>query len=301
MSKHTQPFGAWTQNDVERWRTQQNVQRSYALDLAQPIESMSDMFRVSQYGVLEYPQGTYPLYLLQSRQMDPNKPFVMITGGVHGYETSGAHGALQFMYKCAQQYEDRFNFVCAPCVSPWGYETINRWNPDAHDPNRNFYIESPVKECTLLMHAVKNLGVEFLVHFDLHETTDTDNSIFRPALAARDGIFQEVWDIPDGFYLVADVHRPEIEFQQAIIDRVAGVTHIAPSDEDGNIIGQPTLSQGVVAYDARKKKLCKGLTQARFVTTTEVYPDSQNVTPEECIQAQIAAVQGGLDFISNKA
>lgn len=26
----------------------------------------------------------------------------------------------------------------APCVSPRGYQTINRWNPPAIDPNRSF-------------------------------------------------------------------------------------------------------------------------------------------------------------------
>lgn len=291
------PFAAWTTEDVNQWRSEQKVQRSYEMDLVSQIKELEGKFSVTQYGQLEYTENTYPLYLIQTKNMDPNNPFIMITGGVHGYETSGAHGAVGFMATQASKYEGRFNFVCAPCVSPWGYETINRWNPDAHDPNRNFYEGSPAQETTLLIRAVADLGFDFLAHFDLHETTDTDNSIFRPALAARDGKPQTRWDIPDGFYLVADTNRKEIEFQKAIIENVKKVTHIAPSDNDGNIIGEPTITEGTVAYDAAKKKLCKGLTQAKYVTTTEVYPDSDKVTPDECIQAQIAAVVGGLDFL----
>ena len=51
-------------------------------------------------------------------------------------------------------------------------------------------------------------GVTFTAHVDLHETTDTDESEFRPARASRDG---ENWSpgyIPDGFYLVAVSEEP---------------------------------------------------------------------------------------------
>jgi hypothetical protein len=70
---------------------------------------------------------------------------------------------------------------------------------------------------------------QFAAHIDLHETTDTDETEFRPALAARDGKPFEPGSIPDGFYLVDDTENPQPEFQQAIIEAVARVTHIAPS------------------------------------------------------------------------
>ncbi|MCB0272874.1 MAG: M14 family metallocarboxypeptidase [Bdellovibrionales bacterium] len=292
------PFKGWDSAQVEQWRSKQRVQRSYEKDLVSQIESLANHFRVTQYGHLEYEVKIYPLYLLQSKNMHPDKPTIMITGGVHGYETSGAHGALAFMATQASNFEKHFNFVCAPCVSPWGYETINRWNPNAHDPNRNFFKETPVQECSLLMKAIDNLYIAFLAHFDLHETTDTDNSVFRPTLALRDNKPQDNWDIPDGFYLVADTSRKEIPFQKAIIDNVKNVTHIAPSDKDGKIIGESVLTEGVVAYDAQKLKLCKILTKAKYVTTTEVYPDSPKTNPEECIRAQVAAIIGGLNYLT---
>ena len=40
-----------------------------------------------------------------------------------------------------------------------------------------------------------------------------------------------------------------------------------------------------------------GLSQAMYATTTEVYPDSENATPAQCIDAQVAAVIGALNYL----
>ena len=59
---------------------------------------------------------------------------------------------------------------------------------------------------------------------------------------------QALWEIPDGFYGVADSAKPEPAFQKAIIDAVEQVTHIAPSDENGYLIGSKTEQRGVINY-----------------------------------------------------
>lgn len=135
----------------------------------------------------------------------------------------------------------------------------------------------------------------------MHETTDTDNTVFRPALAARDAIEQKSWDIPDGFYLVGDSLNPQIKFQQAIIKAVKAVTHIAPADENSKLIGEVLEQFGVINYAGRELGLCMGLTDATYVTTTEVYPDSLKVDDENCIVAQVTAITGALDFIINES
>ena len=117
-----------------------------------------------------------------------------------------------------------------PCVSPWAYERIHRWNADAIDPNRSFREGSAAGEAAALLRLIAPLRGQFLLHVDLHETTDTDESEYRPALAARDGEPFEPGLIPDGFYLVDDSENPQPQFQRAIIEAVAKVTHIAPAD-----------------------------------------------------------------------
>jgi hypothetical protein len=140
--------------------------------------------------------------------------------------------------------------------------------------------------------------LRFTAHFDLHETTETDNTEFRPALAARDATEHRNWHIPDGFYSVGDTQKPAPEFQRAIIQAVEQVTHIAPPGPDGKIICEELQQHGVINYEARKLGLCMGLTDAAYVTTTEMYPDSPRVDDEECIRAQVAAVEGGLAYIA---
>jgi len=137
------------------------------------------------------------------------------------------HGALRFLDLHAQAYAGRVNLLVVSCVSPWAYERIHRWNHDAIDPNRSFREPSPAQESASLMRLVAPLRGQFAAHIDLHETTDTDESEYRPALAARDGKPFEPGSIPDGFYLVDDTENPQPAFQQAIIAAVEKITHIA--------------------------------------------------------------------------
>ena len=135
-----------------------------------------------------------------------------------------------------------------------------------------------------------------LLHTDLHETTDTDETEFRPALAARDGKPHEPGEIPDGFYVVGDTANPQPGFQQAIIAAVAKVTHIAPADANNQIIGSDVVAPGVINYDIRPLGLCAGVTNAKYSTTSEVSPDSPKATPAQCNDAQVAAVRGAIEF-----
>lgn len=300
QTRQTYPIGTpgqkWGEEERLAWRAQTHIQREYQSDVVPKIQALAEQFDVAQYGALSYDPARYPLFCLKSKPWDESKPTVLITGGVHGYETSGVHGALQFMATEGKRYESHFNLVCAPCISPWGYEVINRWNPNAIDPNRSFYPNSPAEESANLLSLVAELG-DVLVHFDLHETTDSDESEFRPALAARDGQEFEPGNIPDGFYTVGDSENPQPEFQAAVIACVAKVTHIAPADENGEIIGSSVVQHGVINYPMAKLGLCGGITQCRFGTTTEVYPDSPKVTAQECNDAQVAAIVGGLDYV----
>jgi len=287
----------WGDNEKQQWRQSQVIHRSYQQQVVEKINALGDQFELLQYGALSYDPARYPLLALKSKDWDAAKPCVLITGGVHGYETSGVQGALLFAQTQAKQYINDFNLLIAPCVSPWGYEVINRWNPLAIDPNRSFYADSPAEESAALMALVAAQNCEFLAHIDLHETTDTDESEFRPALSARDGKDYEPGEIPDGFYVVDDSAHPQPAFQKAIIDAVAKVTHIAPADKDGNIIGSTVVQPGVIEYALKALGLCASVSGAPYTCTTEVYPDSPKATADICNQAQVAAVCGALDFL----
>ena len=292
------PGLAWNNSEKTQWLNQANqIQRSYKHDVIDIIHNLSNDFSVHRYGALTHDPDRYQLYCLKSAQWNPHKPTVLITGGVHGYEKSGVMGAIDFLLKHAADFSNEFNFLVFPCVSPWGYETINRWNPQAIDPNRSFYSHSPCEEASNLLHFIQPYLSKIVAHFDLHETTDTDNSIFIPAAAARDGGKYHSVEVPDGFYVVANSEKPELEFQTAIVDTVAKITHIAEADEHGRLFGSRLKTRGVVLYAMKPLGLCGSLTPCKYHATTEVYPDSPKIDDKTCVQAQVTAIRAGLAFL----
>ena len=171
------------------------------------------------------------------------------------------------------------------------------------DPNRSFASRTDPEACgsqeaAALVRLLNSCGVAtWALHIDLHETTDTDETEFRRSKAARDGLESKPGTIPDGFYLCGDAKNPVLDFQRHVIDGVRKVTHIAPADPDGTIIGSKVVDEGVILYDYTALGLCGGVTNARFTTTTEVYPDSPKATDELCNLGQVAAITSALDFM----
>ena len=300
MTESRYPIGTpgkpWGAAEKSLWRSRQTRKRSYADEVLGVIDRLRARFDVEMYGEVSYAPDRYPLFALRSRDWTNAAPVALVTGGVHGYETSGVHGALQFVEKHAGEYAGRVNLLVAPCISPWSYERIARWNAAAVDPNRSFRENSPAQESAAVMRLVSGVREAILVHIDLHETTDSDESEFQPARAARDGEVFTPGIIPDGFYLVEDSESPQPAFQNAVIAAVARVTHIAPADEKGEIIGSPVAAPGVIRYPLRRLGLCGRVTDAPYTTTTEVYPDSPRMTPAQCNDAQSAAVCAAIDF-----
>mgnify|MGYP003526770511 FL=1 len=286
----------WVETDRATWLASRVKQRSYADEVLSRIELLGYRFDVQEYGQLDYSGEHFPLLALKSRDWSDEFPTMLVTGGVHGDETSGVQGALDFLDQRAESYAGFVNLLVVPCVSPWAYERVQRWNAEALDPNRSFTGQGGTQEAAALMRLLAPLQGRVLVHIDLHETTDSDETEFRPALAARDGKEYVPGEIPDGFYLCGDAQNPQLAFQNAVNAAVAEVTHIAPSDAKGEIIGSPVVAPGVILYDYKALGLCAGMTDARFTTTTEVYPDSPRATPEICNAAQVAAVCAAIDY-----
>jgi len=305
------PGQAWGAAEKAEWLASRQVRRSYKDEVLAKLEPLRERYVVQQYGSLSHDPQRYPLYAVRTKTWSPERPSVLVTGGVHGYETSGVQGALLFLLERAEEYEKVFNVLVAPCVSPWGYETIQRWNAQAIDPNRSFNPDGEVvpgrsfnpeagtEESLALIGHLRSLGIErWACHIDLHETTDTDETEFRPAKAARDGLENKPGEIPDGFYLVADSTNAQTRWHAAMIDAVRHVTHIAPPDANGNIIDEPVIQDGVIGIPPPKALgLCAGVTNAPYATTTEVYPDSPKATDEQCNRAQVATIMAALDFI----
>jgi len=315
------PGQAWGAAENATWLSQMSIKRSYAEEVLQQLEPLKEHFDVFQYGALSHDPARYPLMAVKSRDWAPHKPYALVTGGVHGYETSGVQGAIRFLQTQALPLSHQFNLLVAPCISPWSYETVQRWNAAAIDPNRSFQLSkpdadtagssaswrgaaaaNPAEESAAFVQMLASLDppVQFVVHIDLHETTDSDESEFRPRLAWRDGEEYVPGIIPDGFFLCGDSESKAPGFHKAIIESVRRVAHIAPAEADGTIIGEQIGQEGCITYPTKELGLCISSTEAPYKTTTEVYPDSAKSSPEQCVVAQVAAVTAGLEFILNR-
>jgi hypothetical protein len=279
-TKQTYPIGTpgtpWGEAERTQWRERQQKIRSVDEIFAR-VRALGGRFDVVTYGEA----SGHPLLAVTTRAWRTELPAALITGGVHGYETSGVLGALAFLEERAGDFDGRINLIAAPCVSPWAFERVQRWNERALDPNRSFKDGGEAAESVALRAFIAPWRDVVVCHVDLHETTDSDEST-----------------IPDGFYLVDDSGRPQLSFQRAIIAAVAPITQIAPADDKGELIGCPVKSPGVIEYDVRGLGLCTALTNAAFTTTTEVYPDSPKATPAQCTRAQVAAVCAAIDFVT---
>ena len=165
----------------------------------------------------------------------------------------------------------KVNLLVAPCVSPWAYERIHRWNHDGVDPNRSFREPSPAQESAALIRLVTPLLGRFVAHVDLHETTDSDESEFRPALAARDGKPFEPGLIPDGFYLVDDTENPQPAFQAAIIAAVVSTSWCPPLGSFERVrVGSHSLDNGSMSIftSALLPESCRVSSDVRVSATT---------------------------------
>ena len=174
------PGQPWSDAEREEWRATRQIRRSYKEEVVDKLQALDPaIYEVVQYGALEQDPERYPLCAVKLKGWQPGLPHVLITGGVHGYETSGVQGAILFLRTVATKYADKFNILVVPCVSPWGYETIQRWNYRAVDPNRSFNPEGEVvpgrsfnpepstDESRNLIAYLKSLGVEqWMCHVD---------------------------------------------------------------------------------------------------------------------------------------
>jgi hypothetical protein len=320
------PLTPWMPSDYAAWRKGCVVQRSYSQDVAMPLKELAcepSPFQVQLYGTLG--NAGYPLLAVRSREWLESKPCALVTGGVHGYETSGVMGALDFLRtdEANERFAKAFNIVVVPCVSPWSYEHVQRWNEKCIDPNRSFGPDGVstdggaeatelAEEAVALKALIESLGVDkWTCHLDLHETTDADEAEYRPAAAARDGELHVPEMVPDGFYLVADaparallladdddcvVSKPA--WLATIVQAVGKVTHIAEEGEDRMLAGMPVVQPGVVAVPTRSLGVAAAMTNAPYAATTEVYPDSQRVSDAgQCNRAQVAACLAALNHV----
>ena len=119
----------WGASERDEWRTSRKVVRSYREEVLTKLEPLAERWEVEKYGALSQDPERFPLYSVRSRRWEASRPSVLITGGVHGYETSGVQGALLFLQSAAATYSESFNLLVVPCVGLRPLEDVQDTRP----------------------------------------------------------------------------------------------------------------------------------------------------------------------------
>jgi hypothetical protein len=78
----------WGADEKQEWFAQQTIKRSYQEEVISKLESLNnDFWVIERYGKLVVINLEYDLYAIKSKVWDDSKKSVLITGGIHGYET----------------------------------------------------------------------------------------------------------------------------------------------------------------------------------------------------------------------
>lgn len=302
----------WDESRVQAWRDAvlaDGKKRDYGDVVSRITRLPANTHIVERHAVME--EGN-PLYRITVGDVDNGHPNILITGGVHGYEPSGVEAALTFAQANAPSLTDKFNFVIYPCLSPWAYEYDQRWNADGEDPNRLFtrmpkdpkpgvFRTYDIEECRHFMNSMEAHNVKFTCAIDLHETCDRDIEL-RILRSERfdEALAPDYQDIPQGYYLTLSERGQEAEndrqlsFGRAIIEEVQKISPIAPKQFILN--GKKNYSGIILSapYDGLMRAYLDN--HAELVAVTEVYPDHKDMTPQKSVAAQLASIQGALNF-----
>ncbi|HEX7325356.1 MAG TPA: succinylglutamate desuccinylase/aspartoacylase family protein [Rhodanobacteraceae bacterium] len=290
----------WQDAEISAWRNRLRRTRYYQDDVLGALSELWSEFDSEQYGQLDYGAYVYPLFGLKSKHWDEALPVLVVTGGTHGNETSGVRGALGFARDHAKAYAGRANVVVVPCVNPWGYEFLQRWDPLAEDPCRSCSDTAAAPEGVALWRFLSAWSQQVLVHVDLHETSATDGTEFGAAAAARAGkTSHEPEGAADGFYVCACPGDPRLDFQRAVVDAVAAVAPIATVYGNHACAGFRPVARGVIQCPDDRTAWCAAATKPRVATLTHVCRASASGpagAPDDCDRTQALAVCAAFDY-----
>ena len=83
------PGQPWGEAERAVWRARQVRQRNYAHGVLHAMQPLVTQWDTVHFGDVFYGDEAFALMALRSQHWMSELPSVLVTGGVHGYETSG--------------------------------------------------------------------------------------------------------------------------------------------------------------------------------------------------------------------
>ena len=154
--------------ETDSYRPAPVVARSFTQEVETRITRLGGNV-VTVLGFAGYGDHTYPILASVSEDSSANKPWVLISGGVHGDEVAGVYAALAFLETSAKSLSSHFRIAVLPCINPSGFEQATLETANGANLNRLFGTDSQQAEVAAVDSWLNELNVRFLATFDLHE------------------------------------------------------------------------------------------------------------------------------------
>jgi len=126
---------------------------------------------VTRVATVDHHGRTWPIYCVLSRRLQPDRPTMLISGGVHGDEPAGVYAALAFLADGEREFRDDLQFVVFPCVNPSGFDAGTLETAAGANLNRLFGLGSSEPEIRAVEDWLERRALRFRMTFDLHEVT----------------------------------------------------------------------------------------------------------------------------------
>jgi hypothetical protein len=143
--------------------------RLFAREVEARVRRLSGVSTTS-IGSATYGPRSYPiLACVAAGDGTPDRPWVLISAGVHGDEVAGVFAALEFLETQAPALAPWFQFEVFPCINPSGFELGTLETADGANLNRLFGTNSTQPEVVAVDSWLKERKRQFVATFDLHE------------------------------------------------------------------------------------------------------------------------------------
>lgn len=119
--------------------------------------------------------GAYPLYKIVLNDTKRAKRTICFSAGIHGDETSGPLGILEFLRGWKKGWYAETKIILLPVCNPWGYDRGLRTNGH-RNLNRHFCDRRLSDESAILYNAVRHEKLSLFCA--LHEDEDKEDFYF---------------------------------------------------------------------------------------------------------------------------
>lgn len=152
----------------------------------------------------------YPIYYLETRSPQPNRPWFYCSAGIHGDEPAGPEALIQWAESSKEIFK-QLNVLIFPCLNPWGIVNNRRSNAQGVDLNRT-YRDSNVPQT--IAHKRIITGRKFDFALSLHEDYDGCGVYFYENIPFKPPFIIKQLMAASSHYIPPDPH-PIIEGDRA--------------------------------------------------------------------------------------